>query len=231
MKKFVITILILSSYFLLPTSTHAQSVDLLWQGSSYVPPFYQGRTLWSNQSKVVLLAIPHGLGLAANLNYKWTKNGTVLGNTNGVGKNSLSFLDSILSKPQSIKVDIISSQDEVLASASVVIVPVSPSLLVYEKNPLYGYLFHKEVGGAYALSEKEITLTAFPFFFSVRNRADNTVGYAWRTNVGGMESGNAVTYRAPENVSGSSQVSASASNKDEIAQQAQKSFLVQFGNQ
>src|SRR3990167_10337236 len=78
----------------------AEEVDLLWQGNSYVPPFYEGRTLWSSQSRITFLAIPHGAGIGnpANLTYKWTKNGTVLGNINGVGKNTLSFIDSILSK-------------------------------------------------------------------------------------------------------------------------------------
>ena len=82
--------------FVLPVfHTNAQSVDILWQGEVYTPPFYQGKTFWSKQSRVTLVAIPHGLGNTANLNYKWTKNGTVLGNINGIGRNYLSFVDSI----------------------------------------------------------------------------------------------------------------------------------------
>ena len=228
MRKFLI-LLLLTTYFLLPTSTFAQSVDILWQGEAYVPPFYQGRNLWSKQSIINFVAIPQGLGNSANLNYKWTKNGTVLGNINGVGKNTLSFIDLILSKPQIIKVEIVSGEDEVLASASITVTPTPPTLAIYENNPLYGFMFHKETSGVYELQEKEITFTAFPFFFSTLNRADNAINYEWRTNVGEVENRNSVTYRAPDDAVGSSEVGVNASNKDKITQSASKSFSIEFG--
>jgi len=209
--------------------TQAQEVDLLWQGETYVSPFYKGRTLWSGQSRIIFLAIPHGLGNPANLDYKWTKNGTVLGNINGVGKNTLSFTDSILSKPQTIKIDILSKQKAVLASASVTVSPISPVLAIYENNPLYGFMFHKETGGVHELEGQEATFTAFPLFFSVFDRTDNRVGYEWLTNIGGeAETSNSATYRAPEDTAGTSKVSVSASHKDKIVQSAGKSFLIRF---
>ena len=230
MKNLIFT-LILTSCFLLPTSINAQSIDILWQGETYTPPFYKGKTLWSTQSGITLVAIPHGLGSSANLNYKWTRNGTVLGNISGRGKNTLTFVDSILSRPQTFKVDILSSEDKVLASASHTFIPTSPNLAVYENNPLYGFMFHKEMTGTHRLEGREVTFTAFPFFFSASNRVEDILGYDWRTNIGGTETRNSVTYRTPENVAGTSQVSVKASNRDRIMQSAEKSFMVQFGNQ
>ncbi len=209
----------------------AQEVDLLWQGETYTPPFYKGRTLWSSQSRITFLAIPHGAGIGnpANLAYKWTQNGTVLGNINGIGKSTLSFTDSVLSKPQTIKVEILSGQDTVLASASVIVTPISPLLAIYENNPLYGFMFHRETSGVHELEGREVTFTAFPFFFSALNRNDNGVSYAWLTNVGGeADTKNSVTYRAPDDTAGSSQVEARASSKDKILQSANKSFLIKF---
>lgn len=225
-----ILILILTFCFLLPTSINAQSVDILWQGETYVPPFYKGRNLWSSQSGIRFVAISQGLGNAANLNYKWTKNGTVLGNISGVGKNTLSFSDSILSKPQTIKVDIMSNQDKVLATASTFVTPISPTLAVYENNPLYGFMFHREVSGTHKLKEREVTFAAFPFFFDIVNRQDGVVSYEWHTNVGNVETGNMVTYRTPDNTSGSSEVQVRISNTEKILQDANKSFLVEFEN-
>ncbi|MDO8569322.1 MAG: hypothetical protein Q7R89_00845 [bacterium] len=230
--KFIVFVFSLFTiYYLLSTTAFAQSVDLLWQGDTYTPPFYQGKSLWSNQSRITFLAIPQGLGNPANLNYKWTKNGTVLGNINGVGKNTLSFTDSILSRPQTIEVDIISSnQGAVLASASVFVAPISPVLAIYENSPLYGFMFHKETSGIHELKEKEVTFTAFPLFFSVSNRGGGAVNYEWRTNIG-EEAGtrNSVTYRAPDDAKGTSQVEVSASHKDKIVQSSSKSFLIKFG--
>lgn len=225
-KLFVLTFLLLAS-----ATAHAQSVDLLWQGDGYVPPFYQGRTLWSKQTKIALVAIPNGLGNSANLNYKWTKTGTVLGNASGIGRSSLLFIDNILSKPQLFKVEIIDGDEIVVASASIKVSPNSPSLLVYEDNPLYGFMFHKEVKGAYQMKEKEATFAAFPFFFGIQDRAESAVEYGWRANAGETEARSSVTYRAPDDASGSAEVSVSATHKEKITQDARKSFLIQFGNE
>ncbi|MEK7227518.1 MAG: hypothetical protein AAB641_01340 [Patescibacteria group bacterium] len=217
--------------FLATSPVFAQSVDLLWQGNGYVPPFYQGRTIWSKQTKITLLVIPHGLGSSANLNYKWTKTGTVLGNASGIGRNSLIFIDNILSKPQTFKVEIIAGDETVVASASVDVTPSSPSLSVYEDSPLYGFTFHQEVGSAYQMKEKEATFAAFPFFFGIKDRADGAIEYGWRANAGEVETRNSVTYRAPDGTSGSAEVSASATHKEKITQDARKSFLIQFGKE
>ncbi len=226
MKKIVFLFAI---YSLLFTVVNAQSVDLLWQGETYTPPFYKGRSLWSSQSRIVLLAMTQGLGNPSNLIYKWTKNGTVLGNINGVGKNSLSFTDSILSRPQTIRVDVLSGQNAVLASASVNVTPEPPILIIYENNPLYGFMFHRAVDREYKFREKETTFTAFPFFFSISDRADDTIDYEWRTNNGNLETKNSVTYRAPDETAGTSQIEVSASNKEKILQSSGKNFLIQFG--
>lgn len=228
-KLILLFFFFLSSYFLLPTPTWAQGVDILWQGETYVPPFYQGGPLWSNQSRITLFALTQGLGNPTNLNYKWTKNGTVLGNINGMGKNTLAFTDSILSRPQVIRVDIISGQDTVLASASVYVAPEPPTLDVYENNPLYGFMFHKAVDREYKFQDKETTFTAFPLFFSVSDRTDNKIDYEWRTNSGDIETKNSVTYRAPDDATGASQIQVSASSREQILQSFSKNFLIQFG--
>src|SRR3989344_3895074 len=216
-------------YFLLTTVVNAQSVDILWQGDTYTPPFYQGKSLWSVQSKITFIAIPTSLGNPANLYYKWTRNGTVLGNNNGIGKHTIAFLGNILSQSQTIRVDIISGGNEISASASAIVTPTTPEVGVYENNPLYGFMFHNMVGENYNLKEPEITFTAFPYFFSTLTRANGAVVYEWRTNTGGLETRNSVTYRAPENAVGSSKVSLKASHKSQITQDARKDFLVEFG--
>ncbi len=230
MKKILI-LLFITIYYLLPTTIIAQEIDLLWQGDTYTPPFYEGRALWSSQSRITFLAIPHGLGNQANLNYRWTKSGTVLGNSSGVGRSSLSFTDSIVSRPQTIKVDIMSNQGEVLATASTNIAPITPTLTVYENNPLYGFMFHRETSGTYKFQDKEVTFTAFPFFFDTMDRVSAAMSYQWRTNTGDVQTGNMVTYRTPDNASGSSEIQVHASNVNKILQESSESFLVEFENQ
>jgi hypothetical protein len=232
MKQILFTLLIVGCLLLVGApNMQAQSVDLLWQGETYTSPFYKGRSLWSDQARINLVAIPHDLGNSASLDYKWTKNGTVLGNINGVGRNTLVFSGSVISRPQTVKVDILSPQKTVLASASVTLVPTSPILAVYENNPLYGFMFHKETGGGHEIKEREVTFAAFPFFFSAPNRMGADLIHEWRTNAGGTETKNSVTYRAPDDTAGKSDVRISIRNTGKILQSANKSFLVEFGKQ
>lgn len=222
---FLLTII----FFAIPLISGAQSIDLVWQAEGYTPPFYKGQALWSNQSRIRFLAIPHGLGNPTSLNYKWTKNGTVLGSLSGPGKNTLLHSDNILSRQQTVRVDIVSPDQEVLASASVFVSPILPIVAVYENNPLYGFMFHREVSGGHELKESEVTFTAFPLYFSIRDRADDALGYEWRTNTGEVETGTSITYRTLGGARGSSQTSVRISNSEKIVQDAQKSFLIKFG--
>jgi hypothetical protein len=206
-------------------------VDLIWQGETYTPPFYKGRALWSNESKIMVVAIPHinGVTNTSNLIYRWTKNDVVLGNVSGVGKNSLSFQDTILSKPQTVKIDVFSGENEFLATANTVLTPATVSILVYENNPIYGFLFHREAGGGYSLRESEITFSAFPLFFSEKRLGSN-VEFEWRTNTGSTGDGVSATYRAPEGISGTSQIFLHILDKERMRQDARKNFRVEFSN-
>ncbi len=210
-------------------SAHAQSVDLLYQGETYVSPFYQGRSLWSKQSQVTLMAIPQGLGNPNTLNYKWSRNGTVLGSASGVGKNNLRFSDSIFSKPVKVRVQIISPEGETLTENSVTLTPVSPALYVYENNPLNGFIFHREIGEEYTLENKEVTFTAFPFFSSSLSRTESNLNYKWSANNNTTETTNSVTYRAPEEGQGRALVNLNFTNNEAIMEVLSRSFIIKFG--
>lgn len=206
------------------------SVDLLWQGEGYVHPFYKGRTLWGRQSMMTLMAIPNIPGSnPANLTYRWSQDGTIVGNASGVGKNSLTIVDSILSKPRTIKVEVMRDRETVAATASVVITPTNPALFVYENNPLLGLVFERAIYGKSLLKEREITFNAFPFYFSTSNRGDQ-VSYRWHTNAGEIEENNSVTYRTPDGA-GESYVGVSANSLSKVLQSAARDFVIQFNNE
>lgn len=223
---------LITTLAILAASSHAsaQEVDLLWQGDTYTPPFYEGRSMWSNQSQVTIQAIPNGLGNRASLNYRWTKDGVVLGLVSGVGKSSLTFSDGVFSKPQQIKVEIVGSDDVVRAESSIILSPTLPVLTVYEKNPLYGYMFHKEVDDTYKISGSEISFTAFPLFFTTPNRNSETLRHTWVTNSGEREVLGTVTYRTPEQTSGTSVIQTSLENSGVLMQRVNKTFAVEFDN-
>ena len=229
MKKLVFLIITLILTPLLYINAQQSSVDLIWHGEVYTPPFYKGRSLWSSQSQLKIVAIANIPNTnPRNLFYKWTKNSTVLGTVNGVGKNTISINDPIFSKPQTIKVEVMSSDGAILGSSTVTLAPTKPSLLVYENNPLYGLMLHKEIGSQYNLENREITLSAFPLFFNVPNTKSSRLNYEWQTDVGVVGEGQSATYQIPEGLTGSSRVSIRIMNNDRITQDVRRSFLLKY---
>lgn len=210
----------------------AGEVDLLWQGETYAPPFYEGRSLWTNESRITFFAIPNLAGVdPSSLIYRWKKDGTVLGSLSGINKRTLTLVDSILSVPVEVRVDIfIKEGTNPIGSATVTLRPALPRLVIIEDNPLYGLMFHKAVGSIFNLSEEEVTFSAMPFFARVGFREAPALTYTWRTNAGDSRTGNIVTYRAPEGSSGSSSVTVKVVNGGVLAQPTEKNFLVQFNS-
>ena len=212
-------------YLLLSTSpAFAQSVDILWQGETYTPPFFEGLPLWSRQSQITFAAVTDGLPNPDGLVYNWIRNGTVLGLVSGVGRDSLSFSDTIFSKPITVGVEVLNKNEELLAENSITLVSTEPQVAVYENHPLYGPLFNKEISGSYKLDKEEISLLALPLYFSPFN-----LNYAWRSNNESAGADKLITFRVPENASGASSVSVKVTHKDFLRQLAEKNFLIEFG--
>jgi hypothetical protein len=231
-RNWPILFLLVSCFLILDSAiAHAQSVDILWQGDSYVPPFYRGLKHWSTQSLITLVAIPQGLTDTQYINYKWIRDGRVLGSLSGVGRNNLTFFDTVLSKTREIKVEIYDSGGDFITGRSINLTPEMPQLVVYENNPLYGFMFHREIVGSYRLDGEEITFAAFPFFYTGKSRGDSALSYEWRTNSGGIDNTNSATYRVPKDASGTSQISVQATNANKILQDSSTGFIVEFGNQ
>ncbi|CAN5138665.1 hypothetical protein BH11PAT3_BH11PAT3_0030 [soil metagenome] len=212
-------------------------VDLLTEGRGYVPPFYKGRTQWGYQTQISIVALPHILDSsgkeisAQNLIFKWSKDDTVLGTVSGIGRSSLTLSDSVLSLPMDIKLQIYTDKDTVVAEKTLSLGPVPQQTLVYEDNPLYGYMFHYAINGEYPLREKEVSFSAFPLFFSTLTKNSPLVLYDWSTNgTFGGQTTNRVTFRAPESA-GTASVGIDIKHKTKFTESTSKSFGVQFGNQ
>ncbi len=224
-------ILLFSTLSLAPLSTFAQSVDILWEGRDYSTPFYEGGVPWGKEGAIRFVAVPQGLGDSRNLFFKWSRNGTVLGNTNGVGVSVLNLTDSIFSKPQTIGVEVLDSNQNSLAQNSLVVAPQDPSILVYEKSPLYGFMFNNEASAGVEMKDNEIVLGAFPFIFHTPSSVYERLSYTWRSGVGEDSREQLVTYRAPEGRSGQTQVNIKVKNQDSLMQEMTKGFLIKFGQE
>lgn len=213
-------------------------IDLMWQANSYVPPFYEGRALHSNQDPLTVIAEPffltsNGTRLDPNtLTYKWTQNGKVAQNSSGYGKRTFTITPSILSKAITVGVEVSSASGDYRATAQTSIGETAPDLVVYENHSLYGVRSEKALnGGTFSLgATPETTFIAVPFYFSTGTRvSDSNITYTWSQNgVRSDKASNNIIFRAPAEGAGSSSVTVQAKSLTNMMQGAIASFTIDF---
>lgn len=213
-----------------------QTVDIVWETTTYTPPFYKGKSLYTPESNVKFVAMPSISNTGAPIdpkliNYKWSQDGEVMGTKSGSGKNAFLYNGSILLKPVQILLEATDGNGSV-ANNSIELAPFNPKIYIYEKNPLYGTLFNKEVSTLFDLGEKqEGTASVFPFFYNIGTRGDKNLEYTWSINSNSIDvpvSQNEMTFRNTENVSGKSIIGVSISDITNFVLDSQKSFLINF---
>lgn len=164
-------------------------VTLVWESDGYLPPFYKGRALYTLGGSLKVVAIPEffsSQGKRMNpkdLVYTWKKNGEVVANASGYGKDFfISDKTSYLRDGNDISVEVSSPRENITGSASLIVEPQSLEILMYEKSPLYGILFNKNLPTSFSLTNEEITLYAVPFFFSTQTQSLGELSFEWTMN-------------------------------------------------
>lgn len=211
-------------------------VDILWEADSYTPPFYKGKALYGYQSLVTVIALPNMANSSGtkinpdNLIYKWTKDGKVLGGVSGYGKSKFSFSRSILSRPDEIEVEVMSSDKKIKASGSITLEPIEPKTVIYENNPLYGIIYEKAISGEFKLNGNEITLITTPYFFG-KNDVGGRIKYDWRMNgrsINNKPDARQATFRNTEGAKGSTKISVDLQNEGKELQSAGTNIMLNF---
>lgn len=214
-------------------------VTILWEAQTYTPPFFKGKALFSHQSTVTLLAQPQlivgGKALnPANLTYKWTKNGTVLGNQSGYGRQTLTLDGSVISRNLRILVEVEDPRSGAIASGVVDVAPVEPEILTYVVDPLYGIQYNKAITGKLPLTGREVTLTAVPYSFSDITTTDReSIYYNWSINGDQISDGlNTRTrvFRKVGDVFGISTIGLRVEHNDRLLQFASQNISIDFLN-
>jgi hypothetical protein len=214
-------------------------VDLIWQAASYTPPFYQGKALFSHEERLEFVAIPHIIGSngaeipAGNLIYKWTRNGTVVGDFSGYGKNTYTMIASIISVPIDMQVEVTTTDGTGIADAEITAVPVNPSIVFYQRDPLYGIQFQNALPASFAMTTKEIDVLAVPFFFGSDDIGTSNMQYLWSINGSQIDNDLSKTdrvFRPQSGTSGTSNISLSITNTNKILQMVDGSFNLSFNS-
>ncbi len=213
-----------------------QEVSIIYESDGYVPPFYKGKGVYTREGTITLVAVPNlilnGTKLSPNaLTYKWIIDGTVQGSKSGYGKSSLSYTGSILGNDTIVEVEV-SSVGGTKGRGTILLSPQNPEVLLYEKNPLYGNLFNKELSGTgFSLKEKEVTVTAIPFSGSAPSLADGVFSYIWSINGSNIpvpKTQSFATLRNTTGQQGTAIIGVSVSNSTHLLQMMRNTLSINF---
>lgn len=209
-------------------------LTILWEADTYTPPFYKGKALLTAQANVKAVAIPDNTDgqnalSAGNFVYVWEKDGTVVSESSGYGKNFLSFTAPKPYGDAKVKVKASSVNNSINSETRVSLSLSQPIILFYEKNPLLGVLYNQPFGSETTLSKKEFTVVAEPYFFSSETSEVPTIKYDWSVNNKTTQSyGRTITLRNDTGEKGESVVSLSMRGLKQTFQNASKELRVHF---
>ncbi len=215
----------------------ASNVDLLWQTNTYTPPFYKGKALYTTQSTVTVVAVPHiftkngTLLEPKDLVFTWKQDYKVMGSLSGFGVDSYSFKGAVLGKPTLIEVEISTPTEGSKAKQGLTLSARSPEAIVYENDPLYGILYNKAITSSFTLPSNEVKLTASPYFFSTDVIGKNNLQYQWDINNASTanNTNKSIILRHGGDIAGSSNISLVISNTVDFFQKIGFNFQVNFG--
>lgn len=211
-------------------------IDILYDGDSYVPPFYEGRALPAAGGMLRLQAIPYfkkqdGTLVPVNsIIFTWKRNGQVIGEVSGRGNASVSIPSPYLFGHDTITVDARSVDSSFSGESSVVVSAADPVLRLYEDHPLYGLRLDQAIGTSSTIDEREMTFAVIPFFATVRTPTDDALTYDWRVNGKSVSSQtdtkNSLTLGAP--AGGRADLSVSLSHASNIFYAADGAWTILF---
>ncbi len=203
-------------------------VTILWEADTHTPPFYKGKALMTPQARVRVVAIPD-VANAGNLVYVWKKDGSVVSEASGYGKNSFLFSGPKPYGDTKVRVQVSSLDNAVNSEMRVALPLASPFILFYEDHPLLGTWYGRNLSSGLILRKKEFSVKAEPFFFSNEVSEAPALVYNWSlngkrvTNLGRM-----ITLRNETGENGVSLLTLAMYGIKQTFQSASKSLTINF---
>lgn len=205
-------------------------LDIVIEGKTIVPKFYEGRALPSRGAEVLLTAIPQtGTPVShEDFSYRWQIGNTVV--DSGIVKGRFQqLIEMPVSRPELVKVDVFGSENNLLVSKTFELAFFDPEFRFYEASPLLG-LSPVELGVRTLPTDAELVIRAEPYFFDPKLLAFEHQ-FRWDINGKALSSDPGDELEATVNISGngSARVNASLRSRAELLQHAEGRTIMRFG--
>lgn len=209
-------------------------VGIAWEADTYTPPLYQSKALLSPGAMLRLVAMPalvdeSGETIPADqLVYVWKREGRVVPEISGYGKQAVSIINDTYLRPLEVIVEVSNRSDTVRARDRIIIPIASTAVRWYEDHPLLGIKYMDAVSDSFIM-DHETTLIAEPFHYSVSARSDDALEYVWQVNHenSGFTAAN-ITLRPQGSQPGKAELSVTTRHLSQLLQSNRTSHLIQF---
>lgn len=213
-----------------------QDITMLWEAvDSYVPPFYRGKKLASQESLIKVSAIPNFQGGNKSLGidnavFLWDRNGNKILNIGGYAKDSIVIQHNRLRASENIAAKVSTVSGGSSAKESITIPIIDPEIHWYTKN-ISNYRRLNSVDKGLRVVSGDTKIIAEPYFFSL-DRNPEELGITWNMNnqelyLDPESSKQEVLVRNPGQI-GQSNFSVSIKNPKTFLQEAAKSVSIYF---
>jgi hypothetical protein len=210
-------------------------VNLYYEAETYTPPFYKGKSEYAKQSRIKIMAIPNfsdgsgGTIPSSEIVYRWKINGDIDDKGSGIGKDTYYYQGGLISGTLDVAVEASPASSNQIAVVTETINTVDPTILVYEKNPIYGIIYGQIVDDNLTLEREEIELEVVPYNFS--NDILRVGNFKWILNgseVKNFQSEN-IVFRRVDNNPSSNNVIIEIQHPNKILQTLRHNFKLNFG--
>ncbi|NCS98696.1 hypothetical protein GW764_00755 [Candidatus Parcubacteria bacterium] len=216
-------------------SVNPGGVDLYYEPQTYTPPFYKGKPEFTFQSDLKIIALPNFVDQngnkipSGNIVYNWKIDGSADQINSGVGRDVYNYQSGILSGPVQVVLEASPINSNQSARVVETVRPTEPTILIYEKNPIYGTIFEQNIKNDFIVNREEIELVAIPYNFSQDIIRNGT--FKWLLNgerVNNFISNN-IIFRKTDDRESSNNITIEIEHKNKVLQIKRYSFPLNFG--
>ncbi|MDR3519779.1 MAG: hypothetical protein P4L63_02750 [Candidatus Pacebacteria bacterium] len=212
-------------------------MTLLWEADgSYVPPFYEGKSMPSPESEVKVVAIPEIKSGSSfidpnNMLYSWSLDDTNDQSNSGYGKNYYTYTSDYLDNSNNVSVTASSIDQQNSATASLNIATVTPKIEFYKNDPNLGTIWEQALSDGSTITNDENVLAA-PYFISPADIRIPFLTFAWSINGQSISvpdnTKNMLPLQVQSGKSGISQIGLEVDNIHSLVNTATKEIVVNF---
>ncbi len=210
---------------------------LLWQADdSYIPPFYRGKALPTNESDIKIIPMPElntsmGATSSKNLVYTWQKDYDNDQGASGYAKNYYTYKQDYLENSSTISVTVSTVDQNYSSGASITVPIVNPQISFYKRDEKMGTMWENAILDGHTITGNEI-FEAAPYYISPAEIRYPELVFSWFINGDKVAEDpiykNLLPLAAQEGTTGSATIKLNIESTDKIYQTAEKVMQIQF---